>query len=492
MSEMDRPIRRVGLGVVVLFLLLAGQLTYLQAVRGPKLADDPRNVRVIFREFKQPRGRLLSADRVELAVSVPSDDEFAWQRRYPNGELYQQITGYQSIVYGTVGAERRYNEELLGRTLPVRTATDAADLLTGRAQRADVTLTVLSNAQQAAAAALGGRDGSIVVLDVRTGGVVALYSNPTFDPNLLASHDATSVRNAFEFLKVAPDNPMLSRAYRQLYPPGSTFKVVTASVGIEAGVTEPTKEYPELRALDLPLTDNTLENFGGSLCGGTLRESFIRSCNTTFGQIGLDLGDRFPTDARRWGFGADRPPIDLIPGAVESLGLTPNSFKTRAPEFALAGIGQGPVAATPLQMAMVAQTVANGGVMLTPHVMQSVADESGRVVTRYRPKPWREPMQTGTAALLTDMMRAVVTEGTATAAQIPGVTVAGKTGTAQVDGADAPHAWFIGFAPAEAPRYAIAVLVENGGDLGSEATGGAVAAPMARAVLSALLLPAAP
>ncbi len=282
---------------------------------------------------------------------------------------------------------------------------------------------------------------------------------------------------------------MLARAYRERYPPGSTFKVVTAATAIETGTATPETGYPSLRSLDLPQSDKNLRNFGGSSCGGSMAESFRRSCNTTFGQIGLDLGEKFVDGMRAFGIGEDVP-FDL--SEARSAGPGPGTFEKNQPSFANAAIGQGDVAVTPLQMATVAAAIANGGVLMAPHVVREIRDEDGQVVRRVGPDEWKRAVQPTTAAAVTQMMVDVVRRGTGTAAAVPGSTVAGKTGTAETpDGP--PHAWFIGFAPAEAPRFAIAVIVERGGDIGDEATGGRVAAPVAGKVLARLLaLPPAP
>jgi peptidoglycan glycosyltransferase len=327
-----------------------------------------------------------------------------------------------------------------------------------------------------------------VVLDTNTGGVVAMYSNPTFDPNLLASHKVKDAQRAYEFLNAVPDQPLLARAWREIYPPGSTFKTVTAATALEDGI-DTKKIFPSLKELPLPLTSATLQNFGGERCGGTLEEGYVQSCNSTFGQVGLDLGNRLPIGAERLGVGTAPPPSDLDPPVVGSIGQKPGSFKTDKPRFAQAAIGQGPVAVTPLQMALVAEAVATGGVIYQPHVVQQIEGPNGTVVRQIPTKTWKQAMDPATAATLKQFMIQVVQRGTGTAAQIPGITVAGKTGTAETGNNPAPHAWFIALAPAEAPRYAIAVLVEHGGSAGTgdAATGGRVAAPVAAQVLRALL-----
>ena len=479
------PIRRVGVGIIVLMGLLIAQLTYIQLGQAERLNANPGNIRIVLNDFARSRGEILTADGEIIARSVPSDDEYKFQREYPDGALYAHITGYQSLRYGTTGIERTYDDVLLGKRFTIG-FDDIDDLLSDDDPQGNVVLALQSTAQVAARDQLAGKRGSVVVLDVRTGGVVAMYSNPTFDPNTIALHDPNAAEEFFDAYVADPANPMRSRAYRERFSPGSTFKIVTAGVGIDAGVTRPDQRYPELEELPLPLTDRTLSNFGGSECGGSLAESFRDSCNTTFGQIGLDLEEQFPVGVENWGINEGTPAIDLSPGMVESLGPERGSFKTEAPLFAQAGIGQGPVTLSPMALAMISQCVANAGRMMVPQFMAAIEDRDGSTIETASPRVWRQCTNAATASAITTMMIDAVANGTGTRAQIPGITVAGKTGTAQQpDGP--PHAWVTGFAPAQDPRYAIAVIVERGGDLGDDATGGRVAAPIAREVLAALL-----
>jgi len=483
----NRGIRRVGIAVTGLLLVLVGQLTYLQIIRADSLDDDPRNNRTVLRDINRPRGDILSADGEVLATSVESTDntDFEFQRLYPLGGLTAQVVGYQSFVVGNTGIERTYNDDLAGRSPELKSL---GDFLRGEETTGTVVLNLRTAVQRVAAEELGDQRGSVVVLDVRTGGVVAMYSNPTYDPQPLAGHDTQAVSDYFALLSADPAKPDLPRAYREIYPPGSTFKVVTSAVAFDTGTAAPDTVYPTLSALDLPLTSNELRNFGGATCGGTVFESFVVSCNTTFAQMGLDLGNLFPPGLEEFGVEGEAPPLDVYPGAVRNTGLEGADFETDAPQFAFAGIGQGTVATSPLTMAMVAQSVANGGVMLEPRAVKEIRDQKGTAVQDFTATRWKTAMTPATSLSLTAMMRAVVERGTGTRAQLAGVAVAGKTGTAQNSTGD-PHAWFIGFAPADAPRYAVAVLVENGGSTGSEATGGAVAAPIAARVLEAALAP---
>jgi peptidoglycan glycosyltransferase len=501
----NRTIRRVGIGTLVLFLALIAQITYLQIIRADDLKNDPNNIRVFLRDYTRPRGLILTADGAVLARSVDTNDQLEHIRVYPpeTAALFAHIVGYQSVNLGNTGVEAEYNDELIGRNFRIA-IDDISNFFNGEDPRGNVVLTTTLQAQLLAANSLNGVKGSVVVLDAKTGGIVAAYSNPTFDPNPLASHDTAAAGAYFAQLNADPAKPALPRAWREIFPPGSTFKVVTTGVGLESELrpnspsppgppyrlTVDSPRYPSISELNLPLTNRTLKNFGGSTCGGTLAQSFRVSCNTTFAQIGLDLGDNLATGIERFGVSTKPPNTDLRPDVVASLGPEPGTFRKTQPLFAQSAIGQGLVAVPPMQMAMVAQAVANGGVMMTPHVLDHVQNNEGQAIrgTGYEPRQYQRPMDPATAATLRDLMIDVVNNGTGTRAQIPGVQVAGKTGTAQVQGQPA-HAWFIGFAPADAPQYAIAVLVENGGSSagGDNATGGRIAAPIARQVLAGLL-----
>jgi penicillin-binding protein A len=483
---MNRAIRRVGIGITVLIILLVGQLTYLQVYDADRLANDPRNIRFQLRDFSKPRGQIVTADGQIVARSVETDDELKFQRIYPLGQLFAQIAGYQSFVFGNTAVERKYNNVLAGRD-PLLQIRNVGDVLAGKEPVGNVVLSLGAGLQSAARDALGGQRGSVVLMNPKTGAVLAMYSNPSFDPQPYAGHDSKDVEAYNRLLRADPAKPDLARAYRERYPPGSTFKVITAATGLTTGTVTPETNFPTISQLDLPQTNATLKNFGGETCGGTLARSFQQSCNTTFGQLGLDLGERFVPGMEAFGI-YSAPPIDMIPGAAQSSGPPPGSFQQNQPNFAFAGIGQGDVFVTPLQMALAASAVSNGGVIMQPHVAERVTDADDNSVRALAPsqEPWRTAMSSEVAATMTTMMISVVEGGTGTAARIPGVSVAGKTGTAQNE-TGAPHAWFVGFAPAEDPQVAVAVIVEHGGDAGSEATGGRVAAPIAAQMMRRVL-----
>ncbi len=483
---MNANIRRVGLLMIVLMLILAAQLTYLQVLDAGRLANDPRNSRTFLRDFTGPRGAIIDAAGKVLAHTVPSDDEYGRQRKYPLGDLFSQTVGYQSIVVGSVGIEKEYNDVLSGHDLKSVKIDNLGELLLDKEHTANVILSMRADAQQLAKDTLRGQKGSVVVLEPATGAIVAMYSTPSFDPQPLAAHNPREVQVYFDLLNADPSNPALPRAYRERYPPGSTFKIVTTAAALDTGIATPETDFPSVKSFTPPQAGRPIENFGGRSCGGDLESVFVQSCNSAFALLGVQLGELFPPQMR--GFGIfEAPSIDLNPGAVVSLGPPEGSFSTNKPSFALAGIGQGEVATTPLQMALVASGVANGGLIMTPHVAAEVRDGDGRILRTIKPKPWKQAMPVATAMTIRDYMVQVVARGTGTAARISGVAVAGKTGTAQSCETCDPHAWFVAFAPAEAPRYAIAVLVENGGSSGDEATGGRVAAPIAAKMLRFLL-----
>ncbi len=483
---MTRQIRRLGLALIALFVVMFAQMTNLQVLQANRLAHHPGNTRDAVRDFGSPRGSIFTADGREIARSVPNTDhrsKFAWTREYPARGLYSHISGYFSFTFGSTGLERTYNSLLAGRKVAF-TFKRAADLLKDRTVTADLTLTIDDRVQRVAAEALGARRGSVVALDVKSGAVLAMVSFPRFDPNPLAGVDQKAVQAAFKGLSQDPAKPLLARAYRELYPPGSTFKTITTATALSTGTATAATTYPVISELPLPLTNRPLRNFGGKACGGTLAASFTVSCNTSFARLGLDLGAQALHDgAVGFGFTA-RPPLDVSPGPVASRFPAVDFFTRNTPALAQSAIGQGEVAATPLEMALVAAGIANGGKIPTPHVLKEARERRASGAAQIQGESrstWITATTPAAAAQVRDFMVDVVANGTGRRAAIAGVTVAAKTGTAQTANNRA-HAWTIAFAPAEDPQVAVAVIVEDQPEV-SSATGGRVAAPVARAVL---------
>ena len=474
---MNAPLRRVALSVLVLFTLLIVNANYIQVVRSDELRNDGRNTRVLAEEYNRERGAIVVAGN-EIARSVPSEGALNYLRQYPEGPLWAPVTGYYSVIYSNTMLERSANEVLSG-TDPRLTLRRLTDLFTGRdPQGGDVVLTLDPAVQRAAMAGLEGVTGAVVALDPRSGAVLGMGSTPTFDPNQLSSHDPDAIRAYAEELEAAERDPRLNRAIRDNYPPGSVFKVIVSAAALENGF-EPDTEIPAPDVLTLPGTSTTLENFGGSSCDPDeeqpLIEALTISCNTAFALLGVEVGEDAVRDTAAR-FGMDGEEL-AIPMAVEPSGIGDPQDDA---QLGVASIGQQDVVVTPLQAAMIAAAVANDGRLMQPYMVDQVRAPDLSVIDRTEPEVLSEATSADVAADLTEMMISVVENGSGQAAQVPGVQVAGKTGTAENDGPD--HNWFVGFAPADDPQIAVAVFVANGGG-----TGGDVSAPIAREVLAAYL-----
>jgi peptidoglycan glycosyltransferase len=478
------PLRRVAIAVLIGFGLLLLNVNFVQVVQAGNLKKDPHNGRVLIQQFARPRGPIVVGGTT-IARSRKTSDALKYQRIYPEGPRYAAVTGFYSFVYGATALERTENA-LLSGTDDRLALKRLSDLVTGREpQGGAVVLTLNPQAQRAAVEGLGNRPGAVVALDPRSGAVLAMASAPSYDPNPLATHNGESITAAYQRLSKEPNNPLLNRATSDTYPPGSLFKVVTAAAALTSGRYTPETRVPAPRSLDLPQTTKNLTNFGGESCGDgktdTLSHALQISCNTAFGGLGLALGaDAIARQAEVFGFGAGyRVPLTVVPSVFPS-GLD-------APQTAQSAIGQFSVRITPTQAAMIAAAVANHGSLMRPYLVQQVKAPDLSTLEVAKPEELSRAVSPAVADQLTAMMRRVVDAGTGRAAQIPGVAVAGKTGTAQHAAGQPPHAWFIGFAPADNPKVAVAVLVENGGGAGSDATGGAIAAPIARSVMQAVL-----
>lgn len=496
---MSRQIRALGVFLAVCYGLLFLQTNRLTVFQAEGLQDDPRNTRAIVRDFSSPRGDILTSDGVLVAHSEPSDDQYELQRTYPEetAQLFAHITGHYAFEIGASGVERSYNDELAGRTIDFD-LRELTDLMVDRERVGNLTLTLRHDVQQVAREQLGDREGSVVAVDPRNGEIIAMWSFPSYDPNALASHDFDAAAEASRVLDASEEKPRLARTYQENFFPGSTFKIVTATAGIESGnVRRDSPEYPQTDSYQPMSNDQPvglpISNFEGATCGGTLIEVLQVSCNTAFTQMGVeDAGaEQMIRTAESYGFNQDVP-IDLPRPARSTF---PTDFTDDVPKLAQSSIGQNDVSATPLQMALVAAAVANEGEIMRPHVVREVRDDQGEVVDSYDEGVWTTPMNRATASLLRTGMEAVVADGTATALAegLDGYVVGGKTGTAQV-GSNPPtsHAWIIGFAgpEGEVPHVAVAVIVQGQEGL-SEQTGGRVAAPIAAAVLGRALEPPA-
>jgi peptidoglycan glycosyltransferase len=476
---MNRSLRRVAIAVLVMFGALLINANVVQVGRAQSLKNNPHNSRVLLSEYSHKRGPIV-VDGHAIALSKKTHANYKYLRTYPGGALYSPVTGYYSLLYGATGIEQAENDILSGSSdkLFVRRLSD---YFTGRTpEGGQVVLTLDAKAQQAAYDALAGQRGAVVALDPSTGAILALVSQPSYDPTPLTSHNDKTMKHAYASLNSRPDAPLLDRAISERYPPGSTFKVVTAAAALSSGKYRPGTSIPAPAKLQFADARRfPLPNFQGETCSSaghmTLADALRVSCNTAFGGLGLKLGgDTLKRQAEAFGFGKS---ISIPMASVSSTFVSESSDAL----LARTAIGQDQDTATPLQMAMVAAGIANHGVVMQPFLVQKTLGPDLSPLSQAHPTPFSRAVSPAVATELTTMMEGVVQSGTGVNAQIPGITVAGKTGTAENVPGQRTHAWFICFAPAQHPKIAVAVLVEHGG------IGGEAAAPIARQVMQAVL-----
>jgi peptidoglycan glycosyltransferase len=483
---MNSPVRRLSLVVALLFALLLGSLTWVQFVDAKTLQDKPGNRRTLIATFSRDRGAILVGS-TPIARSVPSHDQYVYQRVYPQAKLYADVTGYYSFLYGARGGVEGSEDSLLSGSSDALFYRRMVDLLSGKTPAgASVQLTINPAAQRAADDALGSQRGAVVALDPKTGAILAMVSHPSYDPSDLATHNLKDSAAAWKSLNANANRPLDNRAIAgRLYPPGSVFKLVVAAAALSSGRYNENSLIPGPAVLDLPQTTVNMHNDFDAACGPggrtTLTHALQISCNTAFASLGMTLGAKaLQGEAAKFGFGQSLSvPMPVTPSVVPA--------QLNAPQTAQSAIGQYDVRVTPLQVAMVAAAIANGGEVMKPNLIKEVRAPDLSVIDQPSPVSLGSAMSGDAAAQLTRMMQAVVSAGTGTQAQIPGVSVAGKTGTAQQAPGKPPHAWFTAFAPADNPKVAVAVVVEDGGKAGDEAYGGRIAAPIAKQVIQAVL-----
>jgi peptidoglycan glycosyltransferase len=479
---MSRPIRRIAAVLGVLLVALLVNVTIIQVVLAGDYRERPGNQRVLLEEYDRERGPILVGAK-PVARSKETGDTLRFLRVYPDGPLYAPVTGFYSLIYGATGLERTENRVLTGRS-PLFVVDRAEQLFAGRQpQGGAVSTTIDARAQRAAFEGLRGKRGAVVAIEPATGRILASVQSPSFDPNILSSHDPTAIRTYYESLEADPDKPLLNRPIVALNPPGSTFKVVTAAAALASGRFTPDSVIPGPRTYDLPDSSRVIRNWNGQACGPdglvTLRQALAISCNTAFAWLGNELGDDALRDqAQKFGFD-ERFTIPLR-AATSRFPEDPD-----APQTAMSAIGQFDVRATALQMAMVVAAVGNGGQTMNPYLVQEIRGPDLAIIQTTEPAPYEQAMDPVLAAQLTEMMVNVVDAGTGSNARIPGVRVAGKTGTAQTGNDNPAVAWFVAFAPAASPEVAVAVVVEDAG--APEVSGNQLAAPIAKDVIEAVL-----
>ncbi len=482
---MNRQLRGVSTVIVLMFVALFVSTTSIQFFASDSLRADSRNSRTILDSYSTKRGAIL-VNGSPIAESTPSDDQYQYQRKYTNGALYSAVTGYFTIGQGNAGIESAENAVLSGNS-DASFFQNLNAILTGQDVQGDnVNLTIDPDVQQAAYDALGTNTGAVVAIQPKTGKVLAMVSKPDYDPNALTSHDTAAVKQQYDALLAQTPTPLQNRAIGgDLYTPGSVFKLIVASAALKDGKYDLDSEFPNPSRLQLPGTSTYINNAEGGSCGGgdtvKLRTAIQYSCNIPFAELGQKLGyDAIKATADDYGFG------DAIEVPMRATASQYPEVDSTA-QLMLSAFGQASVRVSPLQMAMVAAGIANGGKVMQPSLVDSITTSDLKTVESFSPKQFSDPLSSSEAADLTEAMQSVVSGGTGTNAKIDGVDVAGKTGTAEGGTGDPYTLWFTGFAPAKDPEVAVAVVVGNGGGLGQSGVGNTVAAPVAKKVMEAVL-----
>lgn len=509
---MNTTLRRLSTVVMAMFLALMVSTTWIQFVTAGQLNEDPRNFRNIYSELGRNRGPIVVGGE-PIVTSEPVDDDYKYQRTYSGGNagaasVYAPLTGFFAVT-GTYTGLERYANGYLGGEDDSLWLDRLQNLITGEeAQGSSVELTIDPKVQKAAWDALGDYTGAAVAIDPKTGAILAMVSKPSYDPNAIAVHssaDATAAYN--ELLNQNPQvnstdgkerfsvyGPTINRAINAIYPPGSTFKLLTSAAAIEYKGMSPDTEVPAPDIYQLPGTSDAngrVQNFGGETCSATgkmtLKDALRISCNTAFTGLANEVGkDDMQRMFEDFGFTDSIDiPMSTSKGAYPGLVGGDKDDDSDA-RIALSGMGQGSLRLTPLQVAMLSAAIANDGDLMEPYLIQDVRDSDLELVSQTKPSRYKSPFSSSTADALTEMMISVVDDGSGQGAQIPGVQVAGKTGTAE-DDFRSPTLWFTSFAPADDPQVAVAVVLENEGQSTNESTGGALASPIARQIMQAAI-----
>ena len=492
---MNTPIRRVSMAVIIMIVALLANATYVQVFKADSLRADPRNNRVLLDEYARQRGAITAGGTV-IAASTPIDGRLKFLRSYPNGgaAAFAPVTGFYSFQYGSTGIEQ-YENSILNGNDDRLFGQRFLDMFSGRDPRGgNIVTTIDPKMQKVAYNAMregcsGGCRGAVVALEPNTGKILALVSTPSYDPNKLASHDQKVREDAWTRWNAADTvtSPMLNRAVNQLYPPGSTFKVITTAAALRQGIT-PDQRLTSSSGITLPDTNTTLTNYGGQSCpdssGGTvsLTQAFQYSCNTAFVQLTTekmkDPTSSFVDTATRFGLNERAADIPL-PVATSTSGDIPDLAA-----LGQSSIGQRDVRVTPLENAMVAATVANGGVRMQPYLVDKLQSADLRTLHTTQPSTINSPIDADQAETLTQLM---IQSERHTSGAGGAVSIASKTGTAESGSStDTPFSWYIAFGPSSNAQIAVAVVVENG-QFGADSVGGTVAAPIGREVINSLV-----
>ncbi|WP_338897170.1 penicillin-binding protein 2 [Streptomyces sp. TG1A-60] len=482
---MNKPLRRIAIfcGLLVLALLIRDN--WIQYVQADSLKSDTKNRRVSIERYATPRGDIIVDGKAITGSVATKGTDYKYKRTWKNGEMWAPVTGYSSQIVGASQLENLEDGILTGNDdrLFFR---NTLDMITGKKKEGgNVVTTLNAAAQKAAFEGLGDKKGAVAAIDPKTGAILALASTPSYDPSTFAGISSKD-SETFQKLDKDSDKPMLNRALRETYPPGSTFKVVTAAAALENdAVTDIDAKTDSPDPYQLPESTTDLTNEHGVCKNATLRYALEQSCNTVFAKLSDTVGnDKMREQSAKFGFNEDE--LDTPVRAAESVYPEDNR-----PQNAMGGIGQASNRATPLQMAMVASAVANDGELMKPYMVDQLRASSLDVIETHDPEPLSQAVSPENAQKLQDMMETVVKTGTGTRAQIDGVAVGGKTGTAQhgVDNSEKPYAWFISYAKLSdgSSPVAVAVVVEDGAAERGDISGGGLAAPIAKSVMQAVI-----
>ena len=477
---MNKTIRRASVFSLLLVFALLVRATWVQFYEGQALADDKDNRRNAIALYSEPLGNIIVGGEAITGSARTKSGDLAYKRTYTDGSLYAAVTGYSSQAFGATQLEGIYQDLLDGTDTRLKSVLDT--VTNKRSDPGNVITTIDPDVQKAAYDALGDKKGAAVAIDPTTGKILAVVSTPSYDPSTITTGDSA----AWKQLTKDADKPLTNRALRQPLPPGSTFKLVVAAAALEDGLYSSVDEKTDSPdPYDLPQSSSKLTNENPSApCeNASIRVALQYSCNNVFGKMAVDLGqDKVRAMAEKFGFNDTEQDVPVR--AYES--VYPTDMDKA--QTALSGIGQFDVTATPLQMAMVSAAIANGGKLVSPHMVSQITDGGGNVLENYDDNAGTEEIvSSDTAEQLQSAMQTVVEKGTGTNAQIDGATVGGKTGTAQhgENNSKTPYAWFTSYAKAGDKEVAVAVVVEQSDAARSEVSGNGLAAPVAKAVMKA-------
>jgi len=482
---MTKEIRRLSIVMLFMFLSLLVATSWIQVVQADALGQTDHNTRSLMDSYEIQRGAIIAGGE-PIASSVASDDEFQYQREYADSPMWSSITGFfNPALQSSTGLENALNADLSG-TGASAFLSEIERIVSGQPQRGfSVEVTVDPVVQRAAYEALGDLEGAAVAIEPSTGRILAMVSTPGYDANQIAVHSATQAENAYNALDDLKPNPLINAATNEVYPPGSTFKILVAAAAYATGEWTPESTLPNPARYTLPGSNSTVSNAWGGTCGSgdtvTIADAVKLSCNIPMAELAVELGSQTIFEmAEKFGFNQE---------LQTPLNTTASSYPRAldGAQTALTGFGQGQVTATALQVAMISAGLANDGLVMKPRLVDAVIGNDLSTVREYANEEFGRAVDAEDADDVTAAMVASVTDGAAQGARIDGIDVAGKTGTAENDGDEPYTLWFTGFAPADDPQVAVAVVVDNGGGMGQSGSGDTLAAPIAKRIIEAVL-----